>query len=396
MELHLLTAEQYPAVLPLFNDQPIPLYCQGVLSGKYPGKVIADHPDTPHSALLIKDSWCHLIGDPHYTSFNTALRHALAEKTFIGDSTRLLFFIDPTPAWCAVLENLVEDRQPIPTPRLIYLAAPEHHPSTLFSLESPPNLQSPISLLPSPNPPIPAALSEEFELHFIDDSLPGRTDGDLPGDVQKVLELRHTADHPDEAAFGYVARHGRTCAAWAVVDFIVGETGEIRLVTAEPYRRRGLACATSAAAITYGLTHGLNEIHWDAAAANRPSIRTAEKLGLHLHHQLTEYLLIFPEAGYLINLAWSHLDSGRFDQTLTVAQQMIPSDKPVLVQYGHFLAGAASAGLGNPTQSLDHLTKAIDAGFDDLSELKNCPPLTILHNSPQWDQLVARLQNGQN
>jgi RimJ/RimL family protein N-acetyltransferase len=367
MTLHLLDPKQYPAVQPLFNGRSLPLYCQGVLTGKYPGKVIADEVDHPHSALLIKDSWCHLLGDPSNAPFNAALRLAFAGKEYIGEGTRVLFFIEPAPAWCAVLNELVENRQPIATTRCLYVATQAYRPPT----------------------PAPA---EGFELRFIDESVPRLVDGELPDDVQKVLQLRRPAAHPDERAFGYVALHGRTCAAWAVIDFIVGDIGEIRLVTAEPYRRCGLACATSAAAITYGFAHGLNEIHWDAAASNLPSIRTAEKLGLHLHHQLTEYVLIFPEAGYLINLAWNHLDNGRFDQTLAVAGQMIPSDKAILVQYGHFLAGAASAGLGNPNEALDHLTKAIAAGFDDLSAIENCPPLTILHGSPEWQHMIARIQ----
>lgn len=367
MALHLLYPQQYARIRPLFDERITPsLYDQGILLGKYPGKVIVDDVDQPRSALVIKDLWCHLIGDPTNLPFTTALQMALAKKQFIGEKTSTLFFIDPTEAWGHVLNGLIENRQPIETPRHVYAANPGYR-------------------IPTPK------LPEEYKLQCIDESLRDLVDGELPEDVQKVLTLRMGANRPDEIGFGYVAIHGRSCAAWAVVDFIVGRTGEIRLMTDAQHRRRGLAFITSAATIRHGLDHGLNQIDWDVAASNIGSIRTAEKLGLNRLRQTKEFILIFPEVGYLINLAWSHLDSQRFEQTQVVAETMINSDKEVLVQYGHFLAGAAWAGLAHPAKAIEHINQAIDAGFNDLPELENCPSLTILYGSPEWDALVARI-----
>ena len=126
--------------------------------------------------------------------------------------------------------------------------------------------------------------------------------GELPDDVRKVLTLRQEADVPDEAAFGFVTVNGRTITTWSIVDFIVGYVGEIRLVTESHYRRRGLAAATSAATIIYGWAQGLHQIEWNAAASNPDSIRTAQKLGLQLLHESMEYIIIFSEVSYLINL----------------------------------------------------------------------------------------------
>lgn len=367
MSLHLLTPQEYDRIRPLFTAHTPPsLYCQGILAGKYAGKVLVDDATHPHSALVIKDIWCHLIGDPTNTPFNDGLRLVLAEKQFIDENTTALFFIDPTEAWCKALDGLVEGRQPIETPRYVYVAT---------------------SAIRSP------ALPEGFALRFIDESLSEAVLDGLPEDVQKVLALRKGANTPDEMALGHVAIYGRSCAAWSVIDYIVGEVGEIRLVTQPQYRRCGLATATSAAALNYGLSHGLKQIHWDVAASNIGSIRTAEKLGLQRLHEAKEYLIIFPEVGYLINLAWSHLDRCQFAQTQTVAAQMIASDKKILVQYGQFLAGAAWAGLGELGKAVDHLNKAVDAGFDDLPEMQSCPPLTILHKSPEWVEIVTRIKN---
>ena len=236
-------------------------------------------------------------------------------------------------------------------------------------------------------------MPDGFELYFIDESIIDAAEGELPRDVQQVLNLRRGTEKPDEMAFGFVAVCGRTLAAWSTIDFIVGDVGEIRLVTETDYRRRGLAVATSAAAIAYGLAHGLSQIDWNASAANTASLRTAQKLGLRLRHEPMEYMIIFSEISYLINLAWSHLDGNRFNQVHAVTWQMIASDKEMLVQYGHFLTAAAWAGLGARTQALSHLNKAVEAGFNDLSSIENSRPLTILHDSPQWDRLLQRLQD---
>jgi len=364
-----LSSQQYPRIKALFNESIHPtLYDQGILAGKYPGKVLVDNPDHPRSVLLIKDIWCHLVGDPDNSSFNSALQQALTEKQFIGEKTNVLFFMDPTEAWRKALDGLIENREPIETPRYVYVATQRHQ----------------IQI-----PPLP----DECRLVFIDEAISSLVDGELPDDVQKVLKLRKGSDTPDEMGFGYAAIYGRICAAWSVIDFIVGKVGEIRLVTDGRYRRRGLAFLISAMAINYGLTHGLDQIDWDVAASNIGSIRTAKKLGLNLLRATKEYTLIFPEVGYLINLAWSHLDGNRFEQVHVVAERMIHSDKEILVQYGHFLIGAAWAGLDDSTKAFDHLNKAIDAGFDDTSELEGCPSLTKLHGMPEWKQIMERIEN---
>jgi RimJ/RimL family protein N-acetyltransferase len=369
MTLHLLTTEQYSCIHSLFDKITLPtLYDEGILSGKYSGKILADDVDQPRSALLMKDIWCHLVGDPNNVSFNSALQRAITEKQFIGEKTNVLFFINPTEAWCNVLNNLLNEREPIETPRYVYVATQG------YQIQIPP-------------------LADECRLVFIDESLIGLIDGELPDDVQKVLNLRKGSDTPDEMGFGYAAIYGRTCAAWSVIDFIVNKAGEIRLVTDARYRRRGLAFLTSAMTIQYGLVHGLDKILWDVAASNAGSIRTAQKIGLSILHEIKEYTLIFPEVGYLINLAWGHLDGGRFDQVHLVAEKMIGSDKEILVQYGHFLFGAAWAGLDDSTKAFDHLNKAIDAGFDDTSELEGCSSLTKFHGMPDWKQLMERIEN---
>lgn len=365
MPLLKLTPEQLDAVWPLAGAAP-PLYCAGVLAGKYPGVVLADRAEGPRSAWLIKELWCHLLGDPANAPFVAAVRRALAEKHHLGAETNVLFFVDPAAAWLTALEGAVPGRQWIEMPRVLYVA----------------EAATPL-LAPAPPP--------DVELWPIDAALPGRVSGELPGDVQKVLALRQAAARPDDQAFGVVALADGACAAWAVVDWIVGERAEIRLVTAPAYRRRGLALAVSAAALAHGLRGGLREIHWDAAAANTGSLRTAARLGLRRRRTGCEYLLIYPETGYLINLAWSHLDAGRYKAVRKVAGEMLARDQEVLTRYGHFLAGSAWAGEGEPAQAIAALHQALDAGFDDWEAVEDSPVLGRLSDAAAWKALQLRI-----
>lgn len=368
MQLYLLPSNQYSLIYNLFGNALQPtLYDQGVVTGKYPGKILVDDITSPRSAVIIKDIWCHLVGDPENVTFNLGLQKALSEKQFVGEKTNVLFFMRPSEAWLKVLMGLVENRQPIETPRYIYTA----------------NQGLNLEVLPPP---------ADFKLVFINETMRELVDGELPDDVQKVLELRNGSSAPDTKGFGYAALHERTCAAWSVIDFMVDKKGEIRLVTDGRFRRRGLAYLASAMTIQYGLANGLNEIIWDVAASNIGSIRTAEKLGLALHSETREFTLIFPEIGYLINLAWGYLDRNQFEQVLVVADRMVISEEEILVQYGHFLTAAAWAGLGNNDKAFHHLNKSIDNGFDDMPELEGCPPLVRLQRMPEWQLIIERLK----
>ncbi|MGB0387190.1 MAG: GNAT family N-acetyltransferase [Ardenticatenaceae bacterium] len=379
--LYKLTPDLFYRAAPLFGEQiKHHLFCAGVLAGNYSGQVIVDAPEQPRSALVIKDGmWCYLGGEAKNEAFNEALRVALAEKEMIGKQTGALLVSVSSKTWRDVLDSLIPDRETIRMPRRLYVASREH-----FKRSS--------------------GLPDGFALRFMDDSLPAQVQDTLPEDVQKVLALRASAKEPDQAAFGFVALSDQRCeagkralAAYAMVDCIVGPKGEIGLFTEPAFRRRGLALATSAATIAYAvpelveraLSHGLTDIHWDCATSNLGSLRIAEKLGLELRLEHDLYLLIFQKVGYLINLAWSHLDLGHFQATLDAGQPLLTLDGAI--KHGHFLAGAAWAGLGHQKQAFTHLNHAVDHGWDDVAEIENSLPLRPLHGTEGWAGLMARL-----
>lgn len=367
MTLHELQPHQFNLAQPLFEEQnKHHLFCAGVLVGKYLGRVVVDHPQHPRSAFVYKPGvWCYLGGDSNNQPFFSALGSALLSHQFIEEKTQALLFGSSLEQWGEVLEQLIPGRLPIHTPRYLYVADQHHQPP-------------------------PSQLPAGFTLAFIDETLPAQVTAELPGDVQQVLNLRADTAEPDQHAFGFVALHHGRAVSWSVIDCIVNQRGEIGLETESEYRQQGLGGATSAATIHYGLTHGLTAVHWDVISYNTPSVQMAERHGLKLVWQYHQNLILFNEVSYLANLAWAELDKANYQATLDFCQKLLALEKGQM--YGHFLTGAAWAGLGQPETAFYHLNETIHCGWDDLFELKNNPTLKVLHGSPEWGVLLQRLE----
>lgn len=357
-----LQPQQYSQAAALFTQREHHLFCHGVLAGNYPGQVFVDDAARPTSALLTKNNtWCYLGGNPHNEPFNEALQDALRARTEIGKDTGALLISPNDPGWVPVIETLVEGRNPLPTGRHLFVADTQNFLSH-------------------------NALPDGFSLHFIDETVADKVTQELPGDVQDVLSLRAASAEPDTAAFGFVAVHNQICVAQAFVDCIVGDRGEIGLFTSNEFRQCGLATAVSSATIQYALTHGLTAVHWDCAASNAGSNRLAKKMGLRHVLDHTHYLIVFAETGYLLNVAWHHLDAAQFAQTLDVCQPLMNAEKPSM--YTYYLAGAAWAGLGERETAIQYLHTAVSLGWNDLAEMANCAPLQTLVQLPEWEKII--------
>jgi tetratricopeptide (TPR) repeat protein len=168
--------------------------------------------------------------------------------------------------------------------------------------------------------------------------------------------------------------------------------GDVGLVTAQDYRRRGLATITSAAAVEYGLSHGLALVNWDCSAGNIGSVRTAKKLGFERERDHTLYLVVFDETGHQVNLAWNSLEAGRYQEAIDACQHIIAQqgDAPA---YAYFPAACAWAALGDRDQALQYLNAALDKGWNSLHETTSRAELAYLHDTPQWPAVLERIQH---
>jgi GNAT superfamily N-acetyltransferase len=206
---------------------------------------------------------------------------------------------------------------------------------------------------------------EGFTIQLIDESLleHDEIDDDVRNLIQSNMEACTPAG-PLGVGFGFVALHDSILVAQAIIDVIVGEKGEIGLVTDPGYRRRGLATITSGAAIEFGLANGLSTVYWDCNAGNTTSLRTAQVLGFQFECEHEQYVYIYDQVRAMVNRAWRDMESGDYTQTIEDCDWLIDQGEGGL-SHAHYLSAVAHAGLGEVEKALEHLNTAWKIDWDD-------------------------------
>lgn len=361
-----LTSTEFDRVGALFA--PIlrhQIFCAGVLSRLYPGRVFVDNRDNPQTGLVVKDGlWWFLAGDAHNVAFNTAFNTALYDRTLTGPKGWGGMLVCDSVAWDDVIPVLYAPRTPIRTRRLHYVSD---------------------SLTFDPRAFVP----DGFEIRFIDQSL-ADAGVDIDGSAAKILQLRQNASDPDSKAVGFVALHDGRIVAHAVIDTIVQGEGDIGIYTDGAFRRRGLALATSAALIAYALSHGLRTIHWDVESFNAGSIKTAERLGLRLISQHSMFNFVHDPVIHEVNRAWSFFDAGQYEQSLGVCREHIGAGDAPAHPHFYYVTARCLADTGRADEAIQALSLAARAGWDSPGEAMN--DFQALVGSAQWEGIMARMQ----
>jgi RimJ/RimL family protein N-acetyltransferase len=308
--IHELTAANYDKIKTLYEPLTFMPFCAGVIEGSHDGRVFVDDLEQPQTAFMLTwDCWGYLAGDPDNAGFVRALNEALFAKAFLDERAWGLFLSCPPDGWTEKLAAVCAPRQPIEFPRRHYIA---HQPNYVWQANVP----------------------QGYAIRRMDRSLLDLPGADLPGDVIKMVDVIDWKADVAQKGCGFVAIQEIQIAAWAMIDCVVGDVGEIGLFTREAHRRRGLATATSAAAIEYGLAHGLSTVVWDCYEHNVGSVRTAEKLGLERERDRTMYCFLFDEANHWGMMAWHDADRGRYHRTLETCERLFSQQaKPPEIAY---------------------------------------------------------------
>jgi RimJ/RimL family protein N-acetyltransferase len=211
---------------------------------------------------------------------------------------------------------------------------------------------------------------------------------DVPFPLQETLQRWKTIDHPDFQDVGFVALKGKEICAWATVDAIANGMGDAGLVTQEPYRRKGLAAATTTAAVEQAFSQGIKTVHWTCQEQNIGSIKTAEKLGFEYHSDYEIYMLEFDEFWYLAQLAPMKLKEKKYQEALDIYQQAlgINSDPPPGV---YFSMARAQTGLGDADGAFKSLHALAKSGWKELGKLKETSEFERLYEDPQWEEVLG-------
>ncbi len=361
-----LESTDFYRVRPLFEPlMAHQLFCAGVLEGLYKGRVFVDDLDTPQSAFITQGNvWWFLAGDAHNAAFNQALNAALFNRSVSGEKGWGGMLVCHPADWDAQIPVIFAPRIPIATQRLHY---------TCQHLQVDWHSQIP----------------DGFEIRFIDQQL--IDDGiEVQGTAADILKAREAAVEPDQKAFGYAAIYQREIVASSVINCIVNKGGDIGLFTNPDHRRRNLAYLTSAAAIEYALSHGLDVVHWNCESFNVGSIRTAEKLGLQFSHTHSMYVLILNPVRHELNRAWSYYDAGQYEQAMAVCQQHLNTENESVHPENHYIVARCYLASGIHDQAIQALSLAVESGWDAVDELQ--ADFAAFTGHPSWQMILGQAQ----
>jgi GNAT superfamily N-acetyltransferase len=363
--IHQLTTTAYDKVEALYEPLNFMPFCAGVLEGCHEGRVWVDDLDQPRTAFMLTwGCWGYLAGDPGNAGFLQALNEALFAKTFLDEHAWGLFLSCPPAGWTEQVAAVCAPRPPIELPRRHYVARNFGAAEQLTVLQG-------------------------YAIRRMDRSLLDLPGIALPDDVAQMIDVIDWDADGVEKGCGFVALYNDEIVAQAMIDCVVGDVGEIGLFTHPAHRRRGLATATSAATITYGLSHGLSTVVWDCHAYNAGSVRTAEKLGLERERDHLMYCFHFNEDNHGSMMAWHEADAGHYPRVLDICERLFSgqADPP---QLAYVAAARACAVLGEPGRAIVHLNRAIDSGWDYAPDLESVE-FDALRGTPEWQALVQRL-----
>jgi RimJ/RimL family protein N-acetyltransferase len=369
--LYEIQSDQFESVRPLVAGLRFQPFCTVVLAGLRSGRVFVDNREHPKTTFVSRDdSWCFLAGKADNSAFNHALNQAIFERSVVPSTVPVLSLTCDSKDWNNSIDAILAPYPPASVTRRHYVC----HTAT-FDWR--------------------AHLPTGFTVQQMSDAVFSRSALHIPDEIRGTWEQWRQNTHPDFRDFGFVAIHedpdAPAIASWATVDAVVDGVGDAGLFTVDAYRRRGLAVATTGAALEYGLAHGLSEISWTCAEDNLGSIRTAEKLGLERQSDYTFYYFAFDRVEHLSLAGYAHLQAGRYQAAAEMLEQCLAlnADLPCYVDFD---AARARAGIGDRARVLEHLNHAIDKGWTYVEPLITGKEFETVRTMPEWEALLARIQ----
>jgi RimJ/RimL family protein N-acetyltransferase len=249
---------------PLYHNLAI----ESIIKGLTPATIHVDDPAHPRIALTWFKGRAWLAGNPEEadTAPFSALLEQYAEHLRHNSAAAYILHYAPE-SWEEHLDEIIS---PLTTRRARRLYYHLDASTRTWDLDAPPC----------------------YTLAPVDQHLLTRTNlKNLDMVKEEMKSERPTVQDFLEKSIGYCAIHDEEIAAWCMSEYNAGNRCEIGIATAENHRRRGLATITGSAVIARTLAEGINEIGWHCWANNKPSIATAERLGLQLMGEHTVQII---------------------------------------------------------------------------------------------------------
>jgi RimJ/RimL family protein N-acetyltransferase len=367
-----LRVDQYKRARDLFKGMDHSLSIHALIEGNNPGRLFVDDVDEPHTALALTVEGYLLAGEDGNPATNEALRRLFAEqifsgKVFVGDESCMVLAVDPD-TWEARLPEIIPTHQADKLPRYLYLCKE-------VKLDWRNRVPKGYSVRR-----IDRALVEDPDLAFtgaIEEWVPL---GDEWGSVDNFLEN----------GVGFCVVHGKEIVARCQADCRAGDRIDVGIITDPAHRRRGLASIVAAATAEYCLGHGFITVGWHCNHDNVGSWKTAEKAGFERAREYSYYYYIYDVADQLSQLGWSCFKRGEYRATADYYEQVfaLREEHP---HYYYNCAAEAWGALGNGEMALKYLRLAAEKGWAALEHTRKVERLQLLHGTPEWEQVLARI-----
>jgi RimJ/RimL family protein N-acetyltransferase len=346
-------------------------FFRAVAEGNNPGQIFVDDVAHPRIGLAATLEATLLVGDPSYLAGLDVLREFLQQVVFKGQvcfmDTSMTLAVSPA-AWVERLPTLIPTHELEPLTHDYY-----HCHKVTFDWRT--------------------CVPHGYEVRRIDRSV--LDDSGLQLDEMlswwPLLETNwhSTADFLEHGA-GFCVLHGSQVIARCMADCWAGDHIDLGIVTHPAYRRQGFASLAAAATVEYCLQNGFNTVGWHCLIDNLGSQKTAQKIGFHRATRSTWYYYMLDPVDHLAELGWYYFKRGAVEKTVRYYEQVFArrEDNP---DYYYHLAAAAWARLGKVDQALQHLHRAVEAGWPGVEDTRQSPAFIILHDHAEWPGLLARM-----
>ena len=372
--LYELDKTDYAKVRSLFAELDAYNFTLGaVLDGISPGRILADDPDHPRSALAYTPEGAHLAGDSSNIDFVAAVNAYLVEKFYNDEPTvdgEMINLCCHPESWLEQMPALLAPREPLILLGYHYVCAELKY--THWREHLPPG----------------------FAVRRIDAELLQTPGLDIPDHILEwINDNWGTREHFLQYGFGFCVIHENQITHWSLTDCVTKDGRcDIGIWSIPGYRRQGLAAITAAAAVEHALTHGSTQVGWHCVQDNVGSYKTAERVGFAREREVAVRYCMFSSVHQVAEKGWYHLRNGRHSESAAAYEQLfaLGADYP---HYIYHEAARAQAGVGHYPETLRLLHAAIDRGWPHRDYTQNaCPEFAPLYGTPEWEAVLARMQ----
>jgi RimJ/RimL family protein N-acetyltransferase len=237
-------------------------------------------------------------------------------------------------------------------------------------------------------------IPDGFAVRRVDDALLDAADNDIPDHIFSWIEWNwESRENYRNRGFGLCTLHENTVVSWSLADCVTNDGQcEIGIQTRPAYRRQGLAAITAAAAVDYALNNGFTKVGWHCNEDNVGSYKTAERVGFFHERDYTHFYCMFSSVHQLAEKAWYAYRNGHPPEESVESYERLFALSDDYPHYIYHLAAVVNAGMGDSGKAIRYLDAAVERGWSNSDYTRNHEEFSMLHGTPEWDALLARMQ----